>query len=377
MSKLECVVISDNGEVKTEKLYGRKNILRKLHSLGNLHIHGSNSPKVLSTDMDGVLIVDDNALDVCRIIAGKNGIDYFSEVGRRNIRAVEEEAQTSYCWNAPCVFLGSLLQGLPSEVNRAVGSHMRFVPGARENIEHLLELGFDVTNVTAGHQEGAEEVSKRLGIKRTIATQFGIDSQGKYDGTIQRFIGGNHKLKAIDSLFEKQIDGYSTNNRGVGSHVGDSHSDIESMRALSSIAWNPTHHLATTSAVMNVYGLNKMGLTPLYDSIGRFDSVIPDKALPHTIVINARRVGSRQLVGQDTLELQYKLGSRMREEYMSQIESEYPHEQMMEYIRRQIQKNTGMTDQDFADHVISVRDRVFLPLDDFQTKSLNAYTRLN
>lgn len=365
-----------DGRIETQTFHNRGDILRTLHSLGGHYIQSPNAPEVLSTDMDGVQIVDDNALDLCKIIAGEKGLEYFGKVAKRNLKAVEEEARTSYCWNAPCVFLSSLLKGLPSEINRAVGHHMRLVPGARENIEQLLKLGFDITNVTAGHQEGAEEVSRRLGIEATIATQFGVDNQGKYDGTIQRFIGGEHKLRAIDSLFEEKIDGYSPDNRRVGSHVGDSHSDIESMRALSSIAWNPTHHLAATSAVINVYGSDKRGLTPFYDLNGRFDSQIPDEALPHTIVVNPRRVDSRELIDRNMLESQNELGYRMRKAYMKQIEQDYSHNQMIRDIRTQIQRETGMSEQDFARHVDEVRDRVFLPLKDFQAKSLEAYKNL-
>ena len=357
--------IFENGVVLHENYTSRNQILRILHSLGENFLSRSLRDKTEVTT-DGVLIVDDNALDLCKIIAGDEGVNYFKQVSDSNIKAVAR-GETSYCWNAPAVFVGSLLNGLPTVINSMVGNYMRFVPGAKENIEHLLSLDFDVTNVTAGHQEGAEIVSYRLGIKNTIATKFGTEN-GIYNGNIERFVGGVHKLHTVRKILANEW------NELNGMHVGDSHSDIETMQAHdASIAWNPAHELAVNSARINVFGLDKRGLTPFYDSDIKFDSFITEDMLPKMVVTNNLNDRSSN---QDLVNLMIKAGLDMRKEYGSRIEQETPYAQMRAKIEKAIFEETGYDQKRFRQHIESRRSEIYLPIEEFQRRAEMAYKRL-
>lgn len=365
---MDVYYIKENGEIDSisyNKIYDKFHIL---HKIGERYLSRSFRyfNRKVTTDMDGVLIVDDNALDLCKIIAGDEGVNYFKQVSDSNIMAVKR-GETSYCWNAPAVFVGSLLKGLPTDVNRIVGNHMRFVPGARENIEHLLALGFDVTNVTAGHQEGSEMVSARLGIKNTVATQFGVNNF-TYTGEISRFVGGIHKLHAV-----RKILGNGWDELG-GMHVGDSHSDIETMQAHnSSIAWNPAHELAVNSAKINVFGQDKRGLTPFYDTEGQFDDNITDEMLPQIVVVNHL---SPRSSNSDLTELMIKAGLDMRKIYGEQIERKNPYSHMRKSIEDAIAEKTGYDSRAFRYHIENRRSEIYLPIDEFQRRAEVAYKRL-
>lgn len=360
--------IQENGELVStfyEKTYDKKNLL---HKIGERYLHPSfkHFNKIVTTDMDGVLIVDDNALDLCKIIAGDEGVNYFKQVSDSNIKAVAS-GKTSYCWNSPAVFVGSLLKGLPTSINSIVGTHMRFVPGAKENIEQILDLGFHVTNVTAGHQEGAEMVSYRLGIKDTVATQFGVEN-GVYTGEISRFVGGIHKLNEVKKIL---ANGYGKLN---GMHVGDSHSDIETMQAHNaSIAWNPAHDLAVNSAKINVFGLDKRGLTPFYDIEGRFDDEITEEMLPQIVVINNL---SNRSSNSNLTDLMIRAGQDMRKFYMEKIERKTPYLQMRKLIEDAIKEETGYDALAFKRHIESRRAEIYLPIEEFQRRAENSYKRL-
>ena len=367
---MEIHYIGNNGNISSESIIGRNNIVKKLHEVGEDYLMSHISSKILTSDMDGVLIIDDNARDMCRIIGGDEALEYFTKVANSNIDAVAR-GETSYCWNAPCVFVGSILNGLPSEINSIVGKHMRFVPGTRENIEQLQKLGYNITNVTAGHQEGAQQVSQRLGLEKTIATQFG-QNNGIYNGEILRFIGGEHKRNTVKKiLFNKDTKIWT------GSHIGDSHSDIETMLAHpGSIAWNPTHTLATHSARINVFGTNKQGLTPLFDSHGVFDHQIKESDLPQKIVICEDRTDITSNPHSKISQAQNQWGLDMRKIYGDEIDAQLSYAQMMQNIKSEIKSVTGLGEKEFKEHMDDNKEEIFLPIEEFQQNALKAYKRL-
>ena len=360
--------IKENGEIDSITYTKNYDKFYILHKIGERYLHPSFKfrNKIVTTDMDGVLIVDDNALDLCKIIAGDEGVNYFKQVSDSNIKAVAR-GETSYCWNSPAVFVGSLLKSLPTSINSIVGTHMRFVPGAKENIEHLLDLRFHITNVTAGHQEGAEMVSYRLGIKDTVATQFGVEN-GVYTGEISRFVGGIHKLNEVKKILANGDDQLN------GMHVGDSHSDIETMQAhRASIAWNPAHDLAVNSAKINVFGFDKRGLTPFYDINGKFDEDIAIEMLPKVVVVNHLEIRG---VNSNLTDLMIKTGQDMRKMYAEQIERRTPYALMRKSIEDAIREETGYDTRAFKRHIESRRSEIYLPIDEFQRRAEIAYKRV-
>jgi phosphoserine phosphatase len=243
-----------------------------MHELGEEYLGGVYDSKRLTTDMDGVLIYDDNAVMAAMVIAGVASKNMFDRYAHMNIEAVAE-GKTSYCWYAPTLFVGQLLKGLSPDVNRVVGNHMRLIPGARKYVDALLGIGYDITALTAGHQEAAERVSKRVGIESTIGTQLGI-SGGVYDGTVRRFIGGEYKLRAIREI----LDG--------GTHVGDSWSDVDALREIeNSVAFNPGCGLALKGANISVIGTSLLGLLPLFDHEAKYDSMLLDRDIPRMVVV--------------------------------------------------------------------------------------------
>jgi phosphoserine phosphatase len=265
-------LIEVNNQVKEKSSYSKRESLNWMRELREEYLRGVYDSKQLTMDMDGVLIHDDNAIMATRTIAGPEAQEIYGKYADLNIKAVSE-GETSYCWYAPTLFVGQLLKGLSPEINRVIGSHVRLIPKAREHIDALLEIGYNIIALTAGHQEAAEEVSKRLGIKKTIGTQLGIN-QGFYDGTVDRFIGGLYKLRAIEEF----LDG--------GTHVGDSWSDVESLKEIpNSIAFNPSCELALRNANISVIGTSLLGLLPLFDHEAKYDSIISHEDMPRIIVV--------------------------------------------------------------------------------------------
>ena len=255
-----------------------KGYVLAIHRIAEDKLGYVHDAKVLTTDMDGVLIHDDNAIMAARTISGLKAQEMFGAYADKNIRAVSE-GQTSYCWYAPTLFVGQLLNGLSTEINRIVGRNMRLIPDTKRYIGILKDLGYDITAVTAGHQEAAEEVSARIGIEDTIGTMLG-SSDGVYDGTVARFIGGNYKLKAVEPILRD-------NGSFKGTHIGDSWSDVQTLEGVpNSIAFNPGCRLALENATISLITLSKMALIPFFDYLGKYDDHLSEENLPHTIVIN-------------------------------------------------------------------------------------------
>jgi len=255
-----------------EDSYSGKKAIKFMHELAERYF---SNVRRFTIDMDGVLIHDDNAIMAARTVSTPDAQDTFKQYADLNIKAVAE-GQTSYCWYAPTVFVGQLLKGLSPEINRVVGQNMRLIPGAIRFVDYSKELGYDLTAVTAGHQEAAEEVSLRLGIERTIGTQLGI-SNGLYDGTVKRFIGGFHKLK-----FVREVIG----DDGQGTHIGDSYSDVETLEEVSnSIAFNPGCDPALRNANLSLIGTSLSGLIPFFDYRGRYDREVNEEELPRTLIL--------------------------------------------------------------------------------------------
>lgn len=277
------------GENYTDEQHFRskRESLSAMHGLGEKYFGHAYDNHSLTIDMDGVLIHDDNAITTARMIAGPEAEKMFSRCSDLNIKAVAE-GLTSYCWYAPTWFVSQLLNGLSPGINRSVGRHMRLIPGARECIGYLRSLGYDFPAITAGHQEAAEEVSRRVGIEKTEGTRLGI-SDGVYDGTVRRFIGGKHKLKLVETLLsylcEEDKDFYSRR-IFTGVHIGDSWSDVETLKRIpNSLAFNPGCELALINAKISIIGAYLLGLLPFFDYEGKYDFSLTEETLPQEIVV--------------------------------------------------------------------------------------------
>ncbi|MBD3252969.1 hypothetical protein GF386_04510 [Candidatus Pacearchaeota archaeon] len=274
--------VIDFGEsIKVEDFSG-VDFVREMHRIAERYLADVHEARRLTIDMDGVLIFDDNAITTARIVAGDEAQRMFSEYAGLNIRAVAQ-GETSYCWYAPTLFVGDLLRGLQPEINSIIGENMRLIPGAGRTIGCLRELGYDIAAVTAGHLEAARSVSERVGIERTISTELGV-SNGLYDGSVRRFIGGKHKLEVVRELL-----GYNGTHYN-GTHIGDSWSDVETLKAVpNSVAFNPGCEFALRNARISVLGTSLLGLLPFFDESGAYDSEVGEEDLPRKILIMDNR----------------------------------------------------------------------------------------
>ncbi|MBW2996207.1 haloacid dehalogenase-like hydrolase [Candidatus Woesearchaeota archaeon] len=272
-------IVDVNGECITEESFSsKKDLIMAMHKLGERYLSHVYRAGKLTTDMDGVIIYDDGAMTLTNLVGGEEAEKKFSEYAGLNIKAVSE-GQTCYCWYAPSLFGSQLLEGLSPEINREVGKHLRLIPGIEEYMDRLIDgLGYDVSAVTAGHQEAAEEVSRRVGIDKTVGIQLGVNSRC-YDGTIVRFIGGEYKLGAVEDILVH-------NGRCLGTHVGDSWSDIETLAGIpNSIAFNPGCELALKNAKISIMGVSQLGLLPFFDYMGKYDEELKEEDLPQTTII--------------------------------------------------------------------------------------------
>lgn len=285
------VTIGKDGVAAEESLSSRQ-ALAKLHGIAEQFLGTVHDSRRLTTDMDGVQIYDDNALTAIEIAGGKSAAEMFPLYANKNIAAVAAGA-AAYCWYAPTLFGAQMLKGLPVEFNKAVGKHMRLIPGTAACIDSLLELGYELTTVTAGHQESADEVSARLGVKKTIGTRLGI-ADGKYDGTVKSFVGGKHKRLVVQQLLQTQAGAYA------GTHIGDSWSDVETFAAIpNAVAFNPGCMYALAYARISIIGTSHKALLPLFDDHGVYDhSFLSDDGLPSLVIV---RQGSIPLQAKERL----------------------------------------------------------------------------
>jgi len=231
--------------------------------------------KKVTIDMDGVLIQDDNAMTATEIVGGPLAKKFYSVVADQNIEAIAQGEDMAYCWYAPCVFFGQLMFGLPTDINRIVGKHMRLIPGAEVFIHKLKEAGYLATVVTAGVQEAAKSVAERIRIdtRNVIGTRF-TNRDGAYDGRLNSFIGGTHKLKRVKHILGTNDTGYK------GGHLGDSWSDVETLAAVEdSIAFNPGCEPALRGAKIAVVANSLYPLIPLFAPGEGNDRDLPDIVL--------------------------------------------------------------------------------------------------
>lgn len=277
------VTVESDGGIEEVGFNRHRPYARAVREASRDVLKGAHESRMLSMDMDGVMIFDDNAKSLVETVAGGDALAKFDEYAGLNIEAVQEGA-TCFCWYAPTVFGAQVVQGLPPEVNREIGRNMRLIPGAVECISHLKKLGYEIVAVTAGHQEAAEEVSRRLGIVRTIGTELGVDEAGLYDGTVRRFVGGGYKLRVVEELLKK-------NGAFHGTHIGDSWSDVETLAGVpSSVAFNPGCGFALENAAISVLSYSLCGLLPLFDEQGSLEDGYSLSSLPKTVVIRHGRL---------------------------------------------------------------------------------------
>ncbi|MEE9525804.1 MAG: haloacid dehalogenase-like hydrolase [Candidatus Woesearchaeota archaeon] len=272
-------IVDVNGASRTEESFASKgDFITAMHKLGERYLSHVYRASKLTTDMDGVIIYDDSAMTLTNLVGGSEAERKFSEYAELNIKAVSD-GQTCYCWYAPSLLGTQLLKGLSPEINREVGKHLRLIPGVEKYMDRLIDgLGYDVSAVTAGHQEAAEEVSRRVGINHTVGIKLGVSS-GLYNGTIVKFIGGEYKLGAVEDILVH-------NGKCLGTHVGDSWSDIETLAGIpNSIAFNPGCEFVLQNAKISIIGTSQLGLLPFFDHMGKYDGELEEADLPQTIIV--------------------------------------------------------------------------------------------
>lgn len=361
---MRLVTYQENGKVE-DAILSHRDALGAMHKIGEQIYHGQHQK--LTTDMDGVLIPDDNAVEVIYAIGGNELMAGFSQVADWNLEAHPE---LPYCWNAPALLGGMILSGLPIEVNKIIGERLRLLPGVEEHFDLLGQLGYDVTNVTAGHQEAAEEVSRRIGIENTVGTQFETLSEGYYGQAIERFIGGVHKLSAVEEIL------FNTSERKLyGTHIGDSHSDVETMAELPfAIAWNAKYDMARARVM--VYGTNKNGLTPLFDLEGKMDDRIDADQMPEVVVVFENRPAESVIGNYDqwVQDSGVELGIQMRQKIADELNRRGDKvDEMRSNIRIELDRRLGLTSRDFEDHVERIRKQILLTEENFMKMSREAY----
>lgn len=275
---MRIITVKSNGTIKEDATITRKEVFTRIHRIAEKYLSHVHDSGILTTDMDGVLIYDDNAIMAARIISGPEAQELYGQYADANTIAVAN-GKTAYCWYAPTLFVGQMLKGLSSEINRAIGRNVRLIPGAREHIEKLHELGYDITTVTAGHEDAAEEVSKRVNLGITRGTKLGVSEDGFYDGTIEHFADGTHKLGIVKKILQHE-------GKLAGTHVGDSWSDVETLAGIpNSIAFNPGCELALRNAKISIIGYSLLSLLPFFDPEGKYDEEMNGTNMPDAVII--------------------------------------------------------------------------------------------
>lgn len=267
----------------SEEEYSLRDGLRKMHELGQTYLSGALQDKQITTDGDGVLWHDDLALLLLRVISGDDARKMFEDVAKLNVKAVAEQGKPPYCWYAPTVFAGQLLNGLSTEVNRVVGEYARLMPDVEKFVRYMTDLGIAITTVSGAHQEAAEEVSKRCGVARCIGTQLNV-AEGNYGDGVKRFIGGEYKLRRVKKIL-------SLDENRKGTHHGDGWSDCETMCSenINGIAFNPSCMPVLKHSPISVIGTSSLALLPFYDIDGKQDNLIAEGDLPEIVVVNPER----------------------------------------------------------------------------------------
>ncbi|MBW2992565.1 hypothetical protein KY345_05085 [Candidatus Woesearchaeota archaeon] len=348
---MEVFRFTDDG-LKIHSHHSKTQTLSELHRIGEKYLSDVYDSKKFTTDMDGVIVHDDSAIIASRIVAGPEAQQLYARYADLNIKAVAE-GQTSYCWYAPTLFVGQLLKGLSTQINTTIGRNMRLVPGAEDYICRLIDgLEYEITAVTAGHQEAAEQVAWRAGIEETVGTKLKITG-GVYDSSVERFIGGLHKLKHVKGLIDSN-----------GTHIGDSWSDVETLGAITnSIAFNPGCMPSLRNAKISVIGISNMGLLPLLDYKGAYDSGIEEYELPiRMIIMESDR-------HQDKAEQLLKESKTIKKQTIPKIlDEETTAEEMEETIKKELkrQKIDSQT-----------KTRTFMPPEEFDAYAKEAYLKLN
>ena len=86
------------------------------------------------------------------------------------------------------------------------------------------------------------------------------------------------------------------NGNYLGTHIGDSWSDVETLDSVpNSIAFNPGCELALRNATISVVGTSLLGLMPLFDNRGEYDSQLSLGDLPQMVILNDGNSGNKSL----------------------------------------------------------------------------------
>ncbi|UCD04112.1 MAG: haloacid dehalogenase-like hydrolase [Candidatus Woesearchaeota archaeon] len=266
------------GDMFEKNCSSRKEFIDKLHFIGEIYFAHVQKNGLLSIDMDGVINQDDSGVIVARYLAGNDGENKYKEYGNMNVEVAKEGIP--YCWYAPLCFSGvQLLTGVSPEFNKIVGRNLRLIPDAPRFVDALSQESYNITAVTATHQEVADEIAKNAGIKDVIATQIGI-SNGQYNGTIERFIGGTYKSRIVRKILNPDDTSYK------GTHIGDSWSDTDTLKDVPhSIAFNPGCDLALKNASISIIGSSLLGVLPLLTSSNTYNKELRKDVLPEAVVI--------------------------------------------------------------------------------------------
>lgn len=353
---MRVIKVQSDGSIKEDVFVNRSKYLKAIHELAGAYLSAVHQSGILTTDMDGVLIHDDNAIMAARIISGTDAQEFYSAYADANTKAVAE-GKTAYCWYAPTLFVGQMLNGLSSEINRAIGRHVRLIPGAIEHIGNLLELGYDIAAVTAGHQESAAEISNRVNIGVTHGTQLGVSDDGVYDGTVKRFIGGSHKFGVVEKILEHE-------GKLAGTHVGDSWSDVETLAGIpNSVAYNPGCELALRNAQISILGVSLLGLLPFFDPEGKYDGKMNGTNMPDAVIVMEGRPS------QETAQALLAISKRVKKNMIGELldKSECPAAEIEDRIRAELWEE-GI---DFR-----TRYSKFMPVDEFDAYAKKAYEDL-
>jgi len=269
----------------------------------------------LAMDMDGVQEWDDVAHLYTDLLDPENGKRVFGAASRANLRAVEN-GMACYCWFAIGVLPRYTLDGVEPEVMRAIGRHIRLVPGAKEFVE-LIGEDVSVHTFTAGYSEAAKEVAARLSIPQVTATEL-EKSGNKYTGRLERFIGGTKKAEAI------------RNQCPDGMVLDDSWSGVNAMGEFPSIAFNPKYPPTVQAASVNVYAPSLLGLVPFLVPSGKWDRYLKPEHLPRLVVVNWKGKPGK-LVSEEC-----RMGSEMRKTIAEEVERMLQKDKMIEMINRDL-----------------------------------------
>jgi len=282
------IIIIENNSITSESFTDSKKYLVEIRKKTKEYLKLVWQKNIITIDMDGVLAYDDGAMLLCQIVSqNKEAKKMFHCYADLNIKAVRE-GFTSYCWYAPALYISQLLSRLSPEINRIIGQHIRLIPEAKECIDVITkQLGFELIVVTAGIQETAEVISQRLNIQQTFASKLKI-TNNLYNGEIERFIGGKHKLNLVKNLL--------INCQGI-THIGDSWSDLDTLAGLdNSVAFNPGCLAALNSARISVAGTSLLALLPLFDQYGVCDNKLKNYQLPIKVIVRKEEVDANRLI---------------------------------------------------------------------------------